>query len=119
MGSFKHPRAFQPLDLEIIDRVDEAAWAALEASDPFRDRAQDGERGETLRKLVLEGTEPGRVDFDILCGRVLANMFENGLCSLGRPAHKTPGRRKSPAEGAGLSLSHGTTRSSGAHTYAG
>ena len=21
MGSFKHPRAFQPLDLEIIDRV--------------------------------------------------------------------------------------------------
>ena len=63
MGSFKHPLAFQPLDLEIIDRVYEAAWAALEASAPFRDRAQDGERGETLRKLVMESTETGRVDF--------------------------------------------------------
>lgn len=75
MGSFKHPRAFQPLDLEIIDRVYEAAWAALEASDPFRDRAQDGERRETLRKLVMDSIETGRVDFDILCDRVLlANM---------------------------------------------
>jgi hypothetical protein len=33
MGSFKHPRVFLPLDLEIIARVYEAAWAALEASD--------------------------------------------------------------------------------------
>jgi hypothetical protein len=79
MGSFKHPRVFQPLDLEIIDRVYEAAWAALEASDPFRDRAKDGERGETLRKLVMDSTETGRVDFDTLCGRVLANMPENWI----------------------------------------
>jgi hypothetical protein len=79
MGSFKHPRVFLPLDLEIIDRVYEAAWAALEASDPFRDRAQDGERGEALRKLVMDSTETGRVDFDTLCGRVLANMPENWI----------------------------------------
>jgi hypothetical protein len=31
MGSFRHPRVFDPLDLEIIDRVCEAAWAQLEA----------------------------------------------------------------------------------------
>ena len=32
MGSFRHPRVFDPLDLEIIDRVCEAAWAQLEAA---------------------------------------------------------------------------------------
>ena len=37
-----HPRAFHPLDLEIMDRVYEAAWAALEARDPFRDTDKDG-----------------------------------------------------------------------------
>ena len=44
MGSFKHPHAFDPLDLEIIDRVYEAAWAQVEARDPSRDRQKDGER---------------------------------------------------------------------------
>jgi len=37
MGSYNHTRAFHPLDLEIMDRVYEAAWAALQARDPFRD----------------------------------------------------------------------------------
>jgi hypothetical protein len=77
MGSFKHPRVFNPLDLEIMDHVYEAAWAVLEARYPFRDRAQDGERAEALRKLVMDSTETGRVDFDTLCGRVLANMSQN------------------------------------------
>ena len=94
MGSFKHPRSFQPLDLEIIDRVYEAAWAALEASAPFRDKAQDGERRETLRKLVMACNEPGRVDFDILCGRVLADMPEK-LDLFTRPGAQTPGQGKS------------------------
>ena len=75
MGSFKHPRAFDPLDLEIIDRVYAAVWAQLEARDPFRDRARDGERGETLRKLVMENAT-GSVDFDILYERVLADVPE-------------------------------------------
>ena len=42
MGSFKPPRAFHPLDLEIMDRVYETAWAHLEAREPFRDRQKDG-----------------------------------------------------------------------------
>jgi hypothetical protein len=51
MSSFT--RVFGPLDLEIIDRVYEAAWARLEAQEPFRDREEDGERREELRKLVF------------------------------------------------------------------
>ena len=39
MGSYKHPRVFHP-NLEIMDRVYEAAWAELEARDPFRDKRQ-------------------------------------------------------------------------------
>jgi hypothetical protein len=76
MGSYNHPRVFHPLDLEIMDRVFEAAWAELEARDPFRDREKDGERGETLRKLVMDQTGTGKVDFDTLLGRVVANMPE-------------------------------------------
>jgi hypothetical protein len=76
MGSYKHPRVFHPLDLEIMDRVYEAAWAELEARDPFRDRDKDGEREETLRKLVMDQTGTGKVDFDTLLGRVVANMPE-------------------------------------------
>jgi hypothetical protein len=39
MGSYQHPRVFGSLDLKIIDRVYDAAWAELEAREPFRDRA--------------------------------------------------------------------------------
>ena len=87
MGSFK------PLDLEILDRVYEAAWAALQARDPFRDTDKDGERQESLRKLVFDNTGTGRVDFDILCDRVLANMPENWTVFTVRPrSAQRPGR---------------------------
>ena len=72
MSSFKEPRVFDPLDLEIIDRVYEAACAQLEAREPFRDREKDGEWEEALRKLVFALVTPGKVDFDSLCDRVLA-----------------------------------------------
>ncbi len=38
---------------------------------------KDGERQGSLRKLVFNNTGTGRIDFDILCDRVLANMPEN------------------------------------------
>lgn len=79
MGSFNRPRAFDSLDLEIIDRVYEVAWAQLEASEPFRDRAKDGERGEALRKLLFAFVGSGQVDFDALCDKVLANMPNYGM----------------------------------------
>lgn len=74
MGSFKHPRVFNPLDLEILDRVYEAAWAQVEAREPFRDREQDSQRQEELRKLVMDQAGTDKLDFDTLCDRVLANM---------------------------------------------
>jgi hypothetical protein len=76
MASFKRPRAFDPLDLEIIDRVYETAWAQLEAREPFRDREKDGERGEMLRKLVFAYARSSPVDFDALCDKVVATMPE-------------------------------------------
>jgi hypothetical protein len=76
MNSIKHPRVFDPLDLEIIDRVYETAWAQVEAREPFRDRGRDGEREEALRKLIFAFAGTGRVDFDNLCDSVLANMPE-------------------------------------------
>jgi hypothetical protein len=76
MGSFQHPRVFQPLDLEIIDRVYEAAWAQVEAREPFCDRERDDERKEALRKLVMDNAGTGKVEFDTLYDRVLANMPE-------------------------------------------
>ena len=74
MGSYKHPQVFGPLDLEVNDRVYDAAWAELEAREPFRDREHDEERRDELRKLTMDSTGTGRVEFDALYERVLANM---------------------------------------------
>ena len=74
MGSFQHPRSFQPLELEIIDYVYEAAWAQLEARDPFRDRDHDWVRQVVLRKQIMDSVGTGRIEFD---EKVLRNMPEN------------------------------------------
>jgi hypothetical protein len=74
MGSFAHPRVFNSLDLETIDLVYEAAWAQVEAREPFRNREKDDERRKALRKLVLDHTGTGRVDFDALFESVVTNM---------------------------------------------
>ena len=71
MGSFKHPRAFDPLDLEIIDRVYEAAWAQIEAREIDRDTARDPERQRMLRERIFAVAGMGPVDFDALYERVL------------------------------------------------
>jgi hypothetical protein len=73
----QHPRLFDPLDLEIIDRVYEAAWAQVEAREPLRDRERDGERHEVLRKHVMDHAGTHRVDFDTLCEKVLASVPES------------------------------------------
>jgi hypothetical protein len=72
MSAFK--RVFAPLDLEIIDRVYEAAWAQIEAREPFRDKQKDGERQEALRKRIFAVAGSGNIDFDDLCDKVLATM---------------------------------------------
>ena len=76
MVSFKHSHAFDPLDLEIIDHVFEAAWAQIEARRPFRNSEGDAERRETLRKYVMNCASEDKIDFDALYERVVAHMPE-------------------------------------------
>ncbi len=71
MGSFTRPQMFDPLDLEIIDRVYEAAWAHIIASVPDRDQEKDAIRQEALRKWIFALAGPGSVDFDALYDKVL------------------------------------------------
>jgi len=74
MGSLNLGHIFNPLDLEIIDRVDEAAWAHIEARDLYRDPQKGGAREDVLRKTVFTVAGTGPVDFDTLCDKVLASL---------------------------------------------
>jgi hypothetical protein len=67
----KRLRVYDPLDLEIIDRVYEVAWAQFVAGGPLRDTSKDGERQEALRRWLFDFAGPGPVDFDTLCDKVL------------------------------------------------
>jgi hypothetical protein len=89
MRSVKHPH-FDPLDLEIIDRVYEAAWAQLEAREPARDRAADEERQVALRKRVFELAGSHRVDFDDLYEQVMMSVPEPWIAFRSVP-NKEPG----------------------------
>jgi hypothetical protein len=74
MGSLNLRRKFDPLDLEIIDRVFEVACAYIEARDLYRDPTKDAEEEEILRKQVFALADNGRLDFDTLCDQVLASI---------------------------------------------
>ena len=74
MGSFKHPHAFDPLDLEIVERVCEAAWAQLQERRPFRNMQTDDERKQTLRKQVMNYAAEGKVEFDALYQKAITEM---------------------------------------------
>ena len=65
--------AFDPLDLEIIDRVYEAAWAALLARDPAETGDQAAARQKNLRQRLIVLAKPGSVDFDALYEKVLSS----------------------------------------------
>ena len=85
MGSYDQPRildpqprVFDPLDLEIIDRVFETACARLEALALLSDREPHDEREKKVRKLVFDFAHrsklAGHVDFDELSELVLEQM---------------------------------------------
>jgi hypothetical protein len=76
LGSCQKPRVYNPLDLEIIDYVYEVAWEQVKARDLFRDTSRDEERKLRLRRLIFVLAKPGKVDFDTLCDRVMANLTE-------------------------------------------
>jgi hypothetical protein len=77
MGSYKRPRVFDPLDLEIIDLVYEAALAQIAAREPLSDLSKDLERQEALKKLVFVLAKPGSVEFDDLLDKVLEHAPTN------------------------------------------
>src|SRR4029078_2677442 len=66
------PRTFDPLDLEIIDRVYEAACARFEAEMP-PSRPTD-ELRKSLRKRVMTCAASGNLDFNSLCEQVCASL---------------------------------------------
>ncbi|HKQ55567.1 MAG TPA: hypothetical protein VJT12_06700, partial [Methyloceanibacter sp.] len=70
MGSFNHPRVYDPLDLEVLEHVYEAAWARVEANDFDRDRSRDDELQEALRKWVFALSHGHPVNFDELMARL-------------------------------------------------
>ncbi len=57
MGSFRRGH-FDPLDLEIIDCVYEAAWVQLQARYPNHDTAEDSECQDALRKRIFAVAMP-------------------------------------------------------------
>jgi hypothetical protein len=69
MDSYK--RVFDPLDLEIIDLVYEAALVQIAARDPLSDPIKELERQEAVKKLVFAVAQPGAVEFDHLLDKVL------------------------------------------------
>ena len=75
MDAFKCSN-FQPLDLEIMDFVYEAAWAQLEARRSSRDIQNDDVRKSALRKKIINCAAEGRIEFDALYDKVVANMPE-------------------------------------------
>ena len=77
MSSFKS--VFDPLDLEIIDRVYDVAWAYAQARKSSPNTASDGARQTALRKKIFSVARiagPGHIDFDTLTEAVLATMPE-------------------------------------------
>jgi hypothetical protein len=93
MGSYKHPHAFRPIDLEIIDRVYEVAWETIKAQNLFRDTAEDEEQKQRLRRMLFIFAQPGKVDFDQLCDQVLTNLTE---------AWALPPRKRRPSRKVGV-----------------
>ena len=98
MGSYKRPSVFDPLDLQIIDLVYEAAWAGFIARDPYRDTRKDEDRQELLRKKVFAVATPGEVEFDALLDKVLASI--PGTWTTARSGAPLP--RSSPSVGNAL-----------------
>jgi hypothetical protein len=85
MTPFKRKRAFDPLDLEIIDRVYEVAWAQIEARDFYRDTSKDDERKEALRKWVFAVADSGPVEYD--------DLYEKLTTSIPKPWVKPPTKK--------------------------
>ena len=86
MGSYKRPRVFDPLDLEIIHLVYEAASAQLAARHPPSNPDEESVRQEALKKLVFACAQFGSVEFDALLDKVLE---QSDVMSIAEPSYST------------------------------
>ena len=70
---------FDPLDLEIMDRVYDVAWASAQECEPCRNTASDGARQAALRRMIFGVARfagPRHIDDDTLAEVVLAPISE-------------------------------------------
>ena len=63
---------FDPLDLEIIERVYEAACAYIEAKNLYCNANQTAGEEDALRRSIFALADTGTIDFDILCDKVIS-----------------------------------------------
>ena len=73
MGSLNARHAFDPLDLEIVDRVYEVACAHIEARN-LSEPQKCAEEEDYVRQWAFALAGVGSFDFDSLCDKVLANI---------------------------------------------
>jgi hypothetical protein len=95
MRSFNRSDGFDPLDLEIIDRVHEAAWAQLLARLPAVTEEEAAEREKNLRKRIFALARPGVVDFDTLFVKVMGSYDPPKVTPLGGERRGRSGSRTS------------------------
>jgi hypothetical protein len=88
MGSFKHPRAFLPLDLQVVEMVCDAAWTQIADRDPFRDTTFDEDRKGALRRTVFALAHNVPVDYETLLNRVMSNVPK--ACALFVAVERSP-----------------------------
>jgi hypothetical protein len=67
---------FDPLDLEIIEQIYEAARAHIEADNLYMNQNWAEEEEDALRKMIFAVAGTGPIDFDTLCDRVMAALDE-------------------------------------------
>ena len=65
-------RGFDVRDHEIIQRVYQAAWTRLAATEPVRTPEEESLRQKNLRKRLFALAKRGAVDFDKLYAEVVA-----------------------------------------------
>ena len=99
MGSFRRSQVYDPLDLEVIDCVCEAAWARVEANNLTRDISKDDERKKALRQWIFALADSHPVDFDALWDKLETSIPKAWLAHPARslPAHPHKSARKLPA----------------------
>lgn len=72
-------RAFDPVDLEIIERAFEGALAELSTLSPLSDPTQLEARKEALRRRAFVAARDGKTNTEALQQRILRGMIEYWL----------------------------------------